>query len=172
MQRLFGRAYTVATSSPQMLCTGAAWLQCCCHFFPRSSIIGEEEKLKTGKSWTTTILLLLSFFPSTTQTIPPFRTNSTFCYTSLHSGSPLLLCLSHSFNISSGTVGHCIHFWTTPLLHNHHLDVVAFWGLFSFCFNRPFFYRCFFLLSFHNCLASLWKKRKQDIRANPLCLIL
>ena len=90
------------------------------------------------------LLLLLSFFPSTTQTIPPFRTNSTFCYTSLHSAPPLLLCLSYFFNISSGTVGHCIHFWTTPLLHNHHLDVVAFWGLFSFCFNRPFFYRCFF----------------------------
>ena len=136
--------------------------QCCCHFFPRK-VVGEEEKLKTGKSWTTTILLLLSFFPSTTQTIPPFRTNSTFCYTSLHSGSPLLLCLSHFFDISSGTVGHCIHFWTTPLLHNHHLDVVAFWGLFSFCFNRPFFNRCFFSPLVSQLLSFVLEKKENGI---------
>ena len=44
-----------------MLCTIASVLL---PFLPKkSSIVGEEEKLKTGKSWTTTILLLLSFFP-------------------------------------------------------------------------------------------------------------
>ena len=85
--------------------------------------------------------------------------------------------MAEAFNISSGTVGHCIHFWTTPLLHNHHLDVVAFWGLFSFCFNRPFFYRCFFSSRFTIAQLRSGKKKKMGYQSkstlsDPLRIIL